>query len=147
MDPYLRSRAQAPKHKVQDVSSWMTGIQEVPLPMAYKLRNIEDTEAAKKRLLASSAAATSQCAQQNTLVCFGAQLLLSLSCFGGPCLGWRELAEDLARSRPWLQPRLMSRAHGLFASQSAWHTVKLHQASLLHLGIPDDAGAITQGSL
>ena len=58
------SHAQAPKHKVQDVSSWMTGIQEVPLPMAYKLRNIEDTEAAKKRLLASSAAATSQCAQQ-----------------------------------------------------------------------------------
>ena len=45
------------------MSSWMTGIQEVPLPMAYKLRNIEDTEAAKKRLLASSAAATSQCAQ------------------------------------------------------------------------------------
>ena len=56
--------AQAPKHKVQDVSSWMTGIQEVPLPMAYKLRNIEDTEAAKKRLLASSAAGASQCAQQ-----------------------------------------------------------------------------------
>ena len=55
---------QAPKHKVQDVSSWMTGIQEVPLPMAYKLRNIEDTEAAKKRLLATSAAATSQCADR-----------------------------------------------------------------------------------
>ena len=48
---------------MQDVSSWMTGIQEVPLPMAYKLRNIEDTEAAKKRLLASSAAGASQCAQ------------------------------------------------------------------------------------
>ncbi|KAK9841009.1 hypothetical protein WJX81_005270 [Elliptochloris bilobata] len=52
----------APKHKVQDVSSWMTGIQEVPLPMAYKLRNIEDTEAAKKRLLASSSANASRAA-------------------------------------------------------------------------------------
>ncbi len=51
---------QAPKHKVQDVSSWMTGIQEVPLPMAYKLRNIEDTEAAKKVLLHSAAAGNSR---------------------------------------------------------------------------------------
>jgi hypothetical protein len=55
-------RVQAPKHKVQDVSSWMTGIQEVPLPMAYKLRNIEDTEAAKKVLLHSAAAGGSRCA-------------------------------------------------------------------------------------
>ena len=54
---------QAPKHKVQDVSSWMTGIQEVPLPMAYKLRNIEETEAAKKRLLMSAAAGPSRCAR------------------------------------------------------------------------------------
>ncbi len=45
---------------MQDVSSWMTGIQEVPLPMAYKLRNIEDTEAAKKVLLHSAAAGNSR---------------------------------------------------------------------------------------
>jgi len=38
----------------------MTGIQEVPLPMAYKLRNIEDTEAAKKVLLHSAAAGNSR---------------------------------------------------------------------------------------
>ena len=68
-EPPQHSRAcararQAPKHKVQDVSSWMTGIQEVPLPMAYKLRNIEDTEAAKKVLLHSAAAGNSRRAPQ-----------------------------------------------------------------------------------
>uniref|UniRef100_A0A061S1A5 Uncharacterized protein n=1 Tax=Tetraselmis sp. GSL018 TaxID=582737 RepID=A0A061S1A5_9CHLO len=35
--------------------SWAAGIQEVPLSLAYKLKNIEDTEAAKKALLERSA--------------------------------------------------------------------------------------------
>ena len=42
--------------KQQDVSSWMTGIQEVELPLNFKLKNIEETEAAKKALLASAGA-------------------------------------------------------------------------------------------
>ena len=42
--------------KQQDVSAWMTGIQEVELPLDYKLKNIEETEAAKKQLLASAGA-------------------------------------------------------------------------------------------
>jgi hypothetical protein len=37
-----------------DVSAWMTGIVEVPLPVEYKLRNIEETELAKKRMLESA---------------------------------------------------------------------------------------------
>ena len=47
---------QGQKTKQQDVSAWMTGIQEVQLPMDFKLKNIEETEAAKKRLLASAGA-------------------------------------------------------------------------------------------
>ena len=46
---------QGQKIKQQDVSSWLTGIQEVPLSLQYKMRNIDETEAAKKRLLADAA--------------------------------------------------------------------------------------------
>lgn len=46
---------QGQKIKQQDVSSWLTGIQEVPLSLQYKMRNIDETEAAKKRLLATAA--------------------------------------------------------------------------------------------
>ena len=42
--------------KQQDVSAWMTGIQEVELPLDFKLKNIEETEAAKKSLLSSAGA-------------------------------------------------------------------------------------------
>lgn len=38
----------------------MTGIQEVALPMDFKLRNIEETEAAKKRLLSAAGASTAR---------------------------------------------------------------------------------------
>lgn len=31
--------------------SWLTGIAEVQLPAHYKLKNIEETEAVKKRML------------------------------------------------------------------------------------------------
>ena len=51
---------QAQKSKQQDVSSWMTGIQEVALPMDFKLRNIEETEAAKKLLLSVAGASTAR---------------------------------------------------------------------------------------
>lgn len=50
----------AQNSKQQDVSSWMTGIQEVALPMDFKLRNIEETEAAKKRLLSAAGASTAR---------------------------------------------------------------------------------------
>jgi len=40
--------------------SWLTGIQEVELPMEFKLRNIEETEDAKKQLL-------DQCAEREAL--------------------------------------------------------------------------------
>ncbi|KAK9914818.1 hypothetical protein WJX75_000921 [Coccomyxa subellipsoidea] len=50
----------AQKSKQQDVSSWMTGIQEVALPMDFKLRNIEETEAAKKLLLSVAGASTAR---------------------------------------------------------------------------------------
>ena len=42
---------QAQKADQEDVSAWMTGIVEVPLSVAHKLKSIEETEAAKKRLL------------------------------------------------------------------------------------------------
>lgn len=37
------------------LGAWTTSISEVPLPLDYKLANIEETEAAKKRLLEASA--------------------------------------------------------------------------------------------
>jgi hypothetical protein len=40
----------------------MTGIQEVELSLDFKLRNIEETEAAKKQLLASAGAGPGRCA-------------------------------------------------------------------------------------
>lgn len=36
------------------LGAWTTSISEVPLPLEYKLGNIEETEAAKKRLLDAS---------------------------------------------------------------------------------------------
>eukprot|EP01087_Luapelamoeba_hula_P008705 TRINITY_DN2197_c0_g3_i1.p1 TRINITY_DN2197_c0_g3~~TRINITY_DN2197_c0_g3_i1.p1 ORF type:complete len:346 (+),score=94.39 TRINITY_DN2197_c0_g3_i1:133-1170(+) len=46
--------------------AWLTGIQEVELPVEYKLRNIEDTEAAKKTLRSNrpSSAQAAEHAQQ-----------------------------------------------------------------------------------
>ena len=49
---------QVQKAKQQDISTWMTGIVEVPLPTSIKLRNIEETEAAKKQLLRTAGAGT-----------------------------------------------------------------------------------------
>lgn len=39
--------------------SWVAGISEVPLSLEQRLRNIEDTEAAKKEMLARSGMARS----------------------------------------------------------------------------------------
>lgn len=38
VDLVMKLHAQAPQHKVQEVSSWMIGMQEAPLPTAHKLR-------------------------------------------------------------------------------------------------------------
>ena len=43
--------------KAQDPGAWATGIVEVALPVEYKMRNIEETEAAKRRLLHASRSA------------------------------------------------------------------------------------------
>ena len=40
--------------KAQDPGAWATGIVEVALPVEYKMKNIEETEAAKRRLLHAS---------------------------------------------------------------------------------------------
>lgn len=40
--------------KAQDPGAWATGIVEVALPVEYKMQNIEETEAAKRRLLHAS---------------------------------------------------------------------------------------------
>jgi Hepatocellular carcinoma-associated antigen 59 len=40
--------------------AWMTGILEVQLPMEFKLKNIEETEAAKKRMLTGANAEASE---------------------------------------------------------------------------------------
>lgn len=45
---------QTQKVNQEDVSAWMTGIVEVPLSVAHKLKNVEETEVAKKRLLESA---------------------------------------------------------------------------------------------
>lgn len=37
--------------KALDPGAWATGIVEVALPVEYKMRNIEETEAAKRQLL------------------------------------------------------------------------------------------------
>lgn len=65
---------QAQNSKQQDVSSWMTGIQEVALPMDFKLRNIEETEAAKKRLLSGAGASTAR--YHNTSVYMSCKLFM-----------------------------------------------------------------------
>jgi hypothetical protein len=36
---------------IEDANRWLTGIQEVQLPIEYKIRNIEDTEEARKRAM------------------------------------------------------------------------------------------------
>lgn len=43
--------------KAQDPGAWATGIVEVALPVEYKMKNIEETEAAKRRLLHASRSA------------------------------------------------------------------------------------------
>ncbi len=54
--------------KPQEVAgSWLTGISEVQLPAQYKLQNIEETEAAKLRLLRPSG--SSECAQTHPRPC------------------------------------------------------------------------------
>ena len=40
--------------KPMDPGAWATGIVEVALPMEYKMRNIEQTEAAKRELLSKA---------------------------------------------------------------------------------------------
>ena len=44
-----------------DVSAYMTGVVEVQLPMDYKIRNIEETEAAKKQMLGAARKPHSGC--------------------------------------------------------------------------------------
>ncbi len=41
----------APIKPAEVPGSWLTGISEVQLPAHYKLKNIEETEAVKKRML------------------------------------------------------------------------------------------------
>lgn len=43
--------------KAQDPGAWATGIVEVALPVEYQMKNIEETEAAKRRLLHASRSA------------------------------------------------------------------------------------------
>ena len=45
---------QGTSSKQADPSSYMTGVVEVQLPMDYKIKNIEETEAAKKQMLGSA---------------------------------------------------------------------------------------------
>lgn len=46
---------QGQKAVIQDSSAYMTGILEVPLGIDFRMRNIEDTEAAKRKLLSGAA--------------------------------------------------------------------------------------------
>lgn len=48
------SDLQGQSTKAQDPGAWATGIVEVALPVEYKMQNIEETEAAKRRLLHAS---------------------------------------------------------------------------------------------
>lgn len=55
-DPLLAALPEGLQKRQQDTElepSWVTGILEVPLTLEQKLKNIEDTEAAKKQLLAA----------------------------------------------------------------------------------------------
>jgi hypothetical protein len=58
-------QVQGQSTKAQDPGAWATGIVEVALPVEYKMRNIEETEAAKRRLLHASRSAFS------LVACFG----------------------------------------------------------------------------
>jgi hypothetical protein len=51
---WARCVFQTQKVNQEDVSAWMTGIVEVPLSVDHKLKNVEETEVAKKRLLESA---------------------------------------------------------------------------------------------
>merc|ERR1712194_1005337 len=44
------------KNKMAEESTWLTGIAEYELPMEYKLKNLEATEAAKRNIIASKQA-------------------------------------------------------------------------------------------
>ncbi|KAL3138001.1 hypothetical protein ABBQ38_005238 [Trebouxia sp. C0009 RCD-2024] len=48
------SDLQGQSTKAQDPGAWATGIVEVALPVEYQMKNIEETEAAKRRLLHAS---------------------------------------------------------------------------------------------
>ena len=50
--------------KAQDPGAWATGIVEVALPVEYKMKNIEETEGAKRRLLHASRSAAHACCQR-----------------------------------------------------------------------------------
>ena len=49
-----RACLQGQNTKAMDPGAWATGIVEVALPMEYKMRNIEQTEAAKRELLSKA---------------------------------------------------------------------------------------------
>ncbi|KAK9865416.1 hypothetical protein WJX84_011610 [Apatococcus fuscideae] len=51
---HIPAELQGTSSKQADVSAYMTGVVEVQLPMDYKIKNIEDTEAAKKEMLGAS---------------------------------------------------------------------------------------------
>ena len=48
------ANVQTQKANQEDVSAWMTGIVEVPLSVTQRLKNVEETEEAKRKLLAQS---------------------------------------------------------------------------------------------
>ena len=64
-DAHHAVQVQGQSTKAQDPGAWATGIVEVALPVEYKMRNIEETEAAKRRLLHASRSAFS------LMACFG----------------------------------------------------------------------------
>ena len=75
--------------KPADVAgSWLTGIAEVQLPAHYKLKNIEETEAVKKRILQFLAV----CKLKNDL--HGPILCL----LGPPGVGKTSLGQSIART-------------------------------------------------
>eukprot|EP00992_Anisonema_acinus_P002548 TRINITY_DN10896_c0_g1_i1.p1 TRINITY_DN10896_c0_g1~~TRINITY_DN10896_c0_g1_i1.p1 ORF type:complete len:285 (-),score=110.68 TRINITY_DN10896_c0_g1_i1:62-916(-) len=50
-DPTQKLDLQLYTEPIEDANRWLIGIQEVQLPIEYKVRNIEDTEQARKREL------------------------------------------------------------------------------------------------
>ena len=47
--------------KALDPGAWATGIVEVALPVEYKMKNIEETEAAKRQLLHANRCVQGDC--------------------------------------------------------------------------------------